>query len=366
MKHKKTGNGKIIFKVILLIILLILLAILSVVAFFTAKLDLIQYADEIDTSVYNSETVPEETSEPEATEEADTGNIDIEGLEQVETMPVIPEGEIEEDENVINILILGTDERTKQFSVNARSDAMILVSINKEANTVKLVSLERGMGVPILEGQYAGNYDILTHIFRYGGADLVVKTVREVLKVDVDHYVRFNFYAVKEIVDILGGIDMELTALEAVTLNYILAENATTSSQKSLVEGMNHLDGGMTLAFARLRSIDSDWQRIERQRKVIIAAVDALKGSGMTELNNLIDECLPMIQTNLTKLEIAELMLYAPNLLNASFDQMTIPVQGTYGGATGLNGQGMFAPDYELNSQILYDFLYSVEEDPEN
>ena len=353
---------KTILKVLLLIVLLVLLAVLSVVAYITSKLDLIQYADEVDTSVYQSATLPEATeADPEEENEL---HIDIEGLEIVETMPEVPEGEVQEEKDVFNILVLGTDERTKEFNVNARSDAMILMSVDKKANTVKLVSLERGMGVPILEGQYAGNYDILTHIFRYGGADLVVKTVREVLKVDVDHYVRFNFNAVTQIVDMLGGIDMELSAAEAKALNggRGIWRHATTDTQETLVEGMNHMDGGVTLAYARLRRIDSDWQRIGRQRKVIIAAIQALKGSTLTELNDLVDEALPMVQTNLSKLEIAELMLYAPKLLNATFDQMTIPQQGTYGGATGLNGQGMFAPDYELNSQILKEFLYGTEE----
>ena len=354
-------NRKTIWKVILLIILLILLAGLSVVAYITAKLDLIQYADEVDASAIR-DTLSIEQIEQMDEEEGGAYVVDIEGLEQVETLPVIPEGEILEQKDVLNILVLGTDERTKELNVNARSDAMILVSINKTDNTVKLVSLERGMGVPILEGQYEGHYDILTHIFRYGGADLVTRTVREVLKVDVEHYVRFNFYAVKEIVDAVGGIDMELTEKEASTLNGSgISRHATTSTQKQLVAGMNHMDGGVTLAFARLRSIDSDWRRIERQRKIIIATVDALKGSSLTELNDLVNVALPMVQTNMTKLEIAELMVYAPKFLTASFDQMTIPQHGTYGGATGLNGRGMFAPDYELNSQILHDFLYGAE-----
>lgn len=343
-------------KVLLIILAVLLLAVLAVVLFINSKLDLIEYDDEIDKSVYQS-TEPMETMDGEES----LSEIDISDLVQAETLPEIPEGEIWEEDGVFNILILGTDERTKDFSENARSDAMILASIDKVNNTVKLVSLERGMGVPILEGRYEGNYDILTHIFRYGGADLVVRTVREVLRVDVDHYVRFNFTAVKEIVDLVGGINVELTEKEAVALNTTIEKNRTTDDQKDMVAGMNHMDGGTTLSFARLRFIDSDWHRIERQRRIIIATVDSLKDSSIRELNDLVDEALPMIQTNLSKLEIAELMFYAPKLLTASFDQMTIPQQGTYGGATGMNGQGMFAPDYELNSQILHDFLYGEE-----
>ena len=145
-------NRKTIWKVILLIILLILLAGLSVVAYITAKLDLIQYADEVDASAIR-DTLSIEQIEQMDEEEGGAYVVDIEGLEQVETLPVIPEGEIHEQKDVLNILVLGTDERTKELNVNARSDAMILVSINKTDNTVKLVSLERGMGVPILEIQ---------------------------------------------------------------------------------------------------------------------------------------------------------------------------------------------------------------------
>ena len=113
---------KTILKVLLLMVLLILLAAACVVAFVTAKLDLIQYADEVDTSVYQQSVL---VDEGEATETGDDEGLYIEigGLEMVETMPEIPEGEVQEEENVINILILGTDERTKEFNVNARTAA---------------------------------------------------------------------------------------------------------------------------------------------------------------------------------------------------------------------------------------------------
>ena len=121
---------------------------------------------------------------------------------------------------------------------------------------------------------------------------------------------------------------------------------------------MNRVNGDTALRFARLRHIDSDWQRVGRQRKVILAVVDELKSSDLAELNQLADTILPLIQTNLTKLEIAELMLYAPNFLRSQFDQMTIPKQGTYGGIKIRNGAWGFGVDYEINNDLLYRFLY--------
>lgn len=336
-------------KIFTAFLLILLLLIGTVVGFIWSKLRLIQYDDGTLKEVYSESqsTGPEET---EPAEEAGPG-VDISGLEEMETFPVIPEAEIQEKDDVVNILVLGTDERTTDLSENARSDSMILVSIDKTNKTVKLVSLERGMGVYMETGMKAGEYDLLTHAFRWGGADLVCDCVETNLRVEVDHYVRVNFTTVRTVVDAIGGIDMELTEAEANVLGEFVP---------GLKAGMNHLNGDAALRFARLRSIDSDWQRVERQRKVILAAVNALKGASLKELNNLLDQTLPLIQTDMSMLDIAEMMLYAPNFLTSEFDQMTIPKQGTYGYKTGISG---FAVDYEVNSQILRDFLYGAEEE---
>lgn len=341
-------------KIILIILLILVLLVGSVVAFLWFKLDLIEFENEIDNSVYYTEPAEGETVDPtEATEEEEGQIVDISGLEMVETAPPIPESEIFDEENVLNILLIGTDEHTKEFNVNARSDAMILVSIDRVKNTVKLVSLERGVAAPILEGEHEGKYDWLTHIFRYGGADLLTRTVEHMFKIDVDHYVRVNFNSVVQVVDTIGGIEMDLTESEAWGMSYWGRE---------FNKGLQVLDGDAALRFARLRKIDSDWQRVGRQRKVILAVVDKLKGSSLLDLNNLADAVLPLIQTNLTKLEIAELVLYAPNFLSAEFDQMTMPQPGTYGGMSIMGGKGGFAIDYEVNLPILHEFLYGTEE----
>ena len=356
--ERKKKNWFARHKILTAIVLILLLLVLLVVGFVWSKLRLIQYVPD-STKPQETVAVPKETSEaetvpPEATEEEADQIIDISGLEISETEPPIPQTQVEEKEEVVNILLLGTDERAVNFSENARSDSMILMSINKDRKTVKLVSLERGMGVPVLSGPYEGQWDWLTHIFRYGGADLLVETVEHCFKVEVDHYVRVNFTSVMKAVDTIGGIEMELTAAEASALN--------RGNSWNLHGGVNHLNGEQALLFARLRSIDSDWQRVQRQRKVIIAAVEALKGSSLKELNQLLDQVLPLIQTNMTMLDIADLMLYSPNFFSSAFDQMTIPQQGTYGGMTGMEGRNLFAVDFEVNSQILKDFLYGEEE----
>lgn len=353
-KLRKNGD---MIKILLIVIGLVLLLLLSVGLFIWKKLDMITYADEV--PAYNVEAtealLDESVSDVICNSEPVSEDYLVEldpSLETVET-PEIPDTDVAVDDHVMNILMIGTDERTAQYNTNARADSMILVSINKDLHTVRLVSLERGIGVPILEGELEGQFDLLTHIFRWGGADLLIKTVEHCFKVDVNHYVRVNFAAVEKIVDAIGGIELELTSREAEGLNEWAAEH-----EKQVKSGVNRVDGNTALRFARLRWIDSDWQRVGRQRKVILAVVNELKSADLTKLNQLADTVLPLIQTNLTKLEIAELMLYSPNFLRSQFDQMTIPKQGTYGGMGIRNGGGAFAVNYEINNDLLYRFLY--------
>lgn len=339
------------WRMILAAVLLVLLAIL-VCAFVFAhrKLNLIQYDDG---QRENNVTI--------GAGEEDDIDLDLSGLESV-TPQGVPDGEIHTDSAVVNILLLGTDERSETFSDNARSDSMLLLSINREKKTAKLVSLQRGMGVPILEGIYAGQYDWLTHCFRYGGASLVMKEVRECFKVDVEHYIRVNFYAVIGIVDLLGGIDVNLTQAEADYINsgYNRYEIGRGEELQTVTAGENHLNGVTALAYARIRKIDSDWQRIKRQQTVIQACANQLKGADVNTLNRLLNQMLPMVQTNFTQWEIARLMVLAPEFLGVQFEQMTLPAAGTYGSMTGMGGRSMFAPDFSENARILRQFLYGV------
>ena len=336
----------ILLKAFLIICVVLVLVVAGVGGYIWSKLSLIDYND----GVVNY-TAP--TGDAVAVFGGDDQIVtddQMQGLQETPTEPKIPETEIQKEDEVLNILLIGTDERTKNFSTNARSDSMILVSINKSTKTVKLVSLERGMGVPVLDGPYAGQWDWLTHIFAYGGADMLMRTVEECFRVEVDRYVRVNFTTVTTVIDAIGGIDLELSPAEAHFYN------TTLFSPKKV--GMNHLNGEDALMFARLRAIDSDWQRVERQRKVIVAVTQKLKNAGLAELNDLANQVLPLIQTNFTKEEILKLMLYAPDFMKSSFHQMTLPKQGTYGFRTGMEGREYFAADFDENSKILKEFLY--------
>lgn len=337
---------------------LVLAGMLLCFSYIWSKLSLIQY-DDGSASPKEPDTYQEETAPGEDILEKE----DVTDLEKVAVEPVLPDSPIWQDSDVLNILLIGTDERSDSFSDNARSDSMILVSINKETKQVKLVSLERAIGVPVLEGQYEGQYDWLTHIFRYGGAELLLKTVQTCFLVDVEYYVRVNFSTVIHAIDALGGIDIELTQAEADFLNDPDASYMWLGREKqSVTAGMNHLNGTAALTYARIRKIDSDWQRVERQRKVIVAVIDDLKASGFMGVDALADQMLPLVQTNFTQLELAGLLLYAPTFADVTVEQLTIPQAGTYGIMNGMGGRTLYAVNFEESAEALHDFLYGTPE----
>lgn len=333
-------------KIVIAVVLVILLLLASGVVFYLSKLNLLQFSDgkfkwngSIDET--DSETLEEESRMDEA----------IADLEEKDSIDAT--GDIYKDKNYLNILLIGTDERTENFSNNARGDSCMIMSIGKKDGSLKLTSLERGMGVPILDGKYKGKYDWLTHTFRYGGADLMMREVRECFKVDVERYIRVNFATFKKGIDSVGGVDITLTAAEADFLNF-----ATVRSCYAV--GENHLDSKAALAYARCRKIDSDWHRIERQRNVIQAVVTKTKDLSITELNDLLNNVLPLVQTNLTKLEITELLLLAPKYRGVTIQQTTIPIKGSYGGMRGLGGRSLFSVDFDTNAKALREFIYGV------
>ncbi len=234
---------------------------------------------------------------------------------------------------------------------------MILVSLDIKDHVIRLVSIERGTGVPILLDGYENQYDWITHTFRYGGAKLTMKTVEDCFNVQVDHYVRVNFNFV-QIVNAVGGVDIDITEQEAKALNWEVPSNSMLIVNH-VDPGPNHFDGYTALQYARLRKIDNDWKRVERQRTVIQAVLNQIQDASVVELDNLLNTVLPLIQTNFTKNEIAALLVQLPGFLGCDVQQLSMPLQGTYGIRTGMNDRLMYDPDWAVNIKALQDFLYN-------
>ena len=232
----------------------VVLLVVFVMAFVGSKLDKLNYDDgtiELETSVDEIRQQLMEESGVDAEIFGSMGDIEMSDLEIID------------DEGILNILLLGTDERDLEFSDFARSDAILLLSLDFNKHTIKLVSIERGLTVPVLlEGVPNGTVDLINHCFNYGGADLMMKEVEECLRVKVDRYVRVNLNVFIKVIEVLGGVEVELTEEEANYFNELILDTNGESTKlyygdnentfkANLHPGKNLLDGQMALAYAQ-------------------------------------------------------------------------------------------------------------------
>lgn len=246
------------------------------------------------------------------------------GTEQENLDISAPEGKLTSEKGIVNVLLLGTDRRLEGTSDPGRADAVIICSLNKGTGEVKLISFERGVYFPVEDDDpTTPRYDILTHLYHWGGASMMEKTLEKFFLVDIDGYAQVDYEAFMAIVDAMGGVDINLTAEEASALNgYLVLSMYVDNPVK---EGVNHLNGHDALAYCRLRSTDDNWGRQQRARNTIIAMADRAKTLNILELNSLADDILPYVHTDLTKTQIASLLLSAPKFLKMDISQMQVP-----------------------------------------
>ena len=262
------------------------------------------------------------------------------------------------EDGVINVLLIGNDSRLA--GDDGRSDAMILVSISDKTKTITMTSLLRDMYVEI--PGHDGNR--LNAAYSYGGPELLMETIELNFDIPVHRYALVNFQAFANLVDAVGGIDLELTNDEVKWVNAYLMEynqlegkDLATDFLDPSLSGMIHLNGPQALAFTRNRYIGTDFGRTERQRKVLTAVIGKLPGTVLTNGGELSEGLFPNLTTNLKQGECFNLSLNAWKILGYDIEQQCIPVEGTYSNAD-IRGMAVLQVDFETNKQFLKTTLY--------
>lgn len=236
-----------------------------------------------------SGTTEPPVTEPDDTEPADTTHppVKVPGIYKVD----------KKDPDIENILILGTDSRNVQKE-RGRSDSIIVASFNKRTKQVKLVSFLRDTYIPI-EGH---GWNRINAAYAVGGVALCVNTINDLFGLDIQKFVIVNFSGASTFVDACGGVDMSLTQKE---INYLL--NLKDEFPQNS-DGTYHLDGKVALDYMRMRKIDSDFGRTERQRKTMMAIYSqAMARKDVTQMYNLVREGFNLVKTNLKLSEMLDL-----------------------------------------------------------
>ena len=279
--------------------------------------------------------------------------MNYEEIESVASSPMKEEG-------VTNILLIGNDSR--ENGEDGRSDAMILLSISNKTKKIYMTSLLRDMYVEI-----PGHKDNrLNAAYSYGGAELLMETIEKNFDIHISRYVLVNFEAFANLVDAVGGVDLELTGKEVeyvngylVEYNILLGRPEGTDYFDDLSGGMVHLNGPQALAYCRNRYIGTDFGRTERQRKVLTEVIHKLPKGVLTNPKGLIDGLMPNLTTNLTQAECYRLSLMAPKILTYDIIQNSIPMEGTYKDATHRK-MSVLEVDFEANKKFLQENLYGT------
>lgn len=254
-----------------------------------------------------------------------------------------------------NVLLLGCDSYTKNDY--QRTDSMIIVSINAAKGQVKLTSLMRDTWIPVPGSK---NHRKLTELCAVGGPELTIRAINESFGMNISDYALISMEGMAEIIDLIGGLDLDVTEEERKALNKGLFDLSPLSGMEQLEqsgEGV-HLNGNQATAFARIRKIDSDYVRTERQRTVLLAIADKIKNDASAgTLLTIVTTLMGYVDTNLSLTEIMTIASVGMKLDLSTVEQYRVPVDGTFDSGT-FNGVWCIKPNFEKNTNLLHSFIY--------
>lgn len=356
MKKSKKGRRRTAIKLLGILMIAVSAVLLTVYGMIHSLLGKIDYQN-IDSSMDMQKIQDEAYEELEWMEEGSEEDIYTDIGEQEIAGPE----EILFSENVFNILLIGSDGRQKGGS--GRSDTNILVSVNSSTKEITMTSLMRDSYVAI-PGH--GNNRI-NAAYAYGGAKLLLKTIETNFGVQAEKFAAVDFYAFIDIIDVIGGVDIEISDAEAEMMNqYIWEVNRLEERSEELDQldggGTLHLNGTQALAYVRLRKVgNADFERTQRQRTVLTKIFEKVKKMNLLELNELLRTLLPEIKTNMSEKEILNFLMKAPEYLRYDLKTLRIPADGTYESLR-IRGMAVLEVDLDKNREILAQEIYGMKD----
>ena len=246
---------------------------------------------------------------------------------------------------IVNILLIGQDRREGEET--ARSDSMILCTYHRKTGDLTMTSFLRDLYVPI-PGHHSNR---INAAYSEGGASLLDETLKQNFGLHIDGNIEVDFSQFSEIIDLLGGVSIELREDEAEEIN--------RETGGSLIAGMQTLNGAEALTYSRIRKLDldGDFSRTNRQRKVIDAMLNRYRDIKWRDLLPLMEQLLPMISTDLNYGQLVLLaMEILPKLPDAEISSQRIPADGTFTDEK-IDGMAVLSADLSANRTLLRDTL---------
>lgn len=241
--------------------------------------------------------------------------------------------EIPEVAGITNILLLGVDNRDKTVaSAQERSDSIMILTIDEKNKKFKLTSLQRDMMV-----YFPGSENIhkINAANAEGGPLLAMRVINDTFRLNIEKYVVVNMLGMEKIIDLVGGVTVDVSDSELKALNEELTMinqtfKNTTPAEYLAKSGVQLLGGRQAVTYARIRKNDSDYQRMGRQREVLQAMFTAFSKADLSSKTKALNEGLPYITTNISDTEIVKMGADILPMMNSTIDQMQIPIDGDF------------------------------------
>lgn len=247
-----------------------------------------------------------------------------------------------EDPNYYNVLLIGCD---KSDGTSQRSDSMMLVTVDKVHQKIKFTSFMRDLWVSIPDYGDAR----LNAAYSYGGADLLMETLYQNFGVPINDYVMVDFEMFQKLIDGLGGVNVDITEDEADYIN--------ETSHAKVHSGENILNGDYALIYCRIRYLDSDFNRTQRQRKVMNSILKKTVSQNPVKTLSVMSDILPYITTDISPTKMTLKAFSAVTFLKYGNDQFRIPTDDGYTNEM-IEGQDVLVPDLDENKAALNKFIY--------
>ncbi len=222
--------------------------------------------------------------------------------------PNIPVAKREQmEKGFLTVAVFGVDSRDSSLGKGNQSDVIMIANLNRETGEIKLVSVYRDTYLNISD---KNTYNKINAAYASGGPEAAVKAINKNLDLNITHYATFNWKAVATVINILGGVEIDISPSEFYYINAFITETVKGTGIGSVqlkAPGVHNLDGVQAVAYGRLRLMDSDYARTERQRIILTKAFEKLKQSDLATLNSVVGHVMEMSATNIKWEELLSL-----------------------------------------------------------
>ena len=252
-----------------------------------------------------------------------------------------------ESEKAMNVLLMGIDDRSTGFG--GRTDSIIIETIDFASDSIRLTSILRDTYVDIPDHGYAK----INAAYAYGGPSLLIRTLKYNLNIDIDHYAVIDFNGFQHVIDELGGVSIDVQDYEIHEINLCMAD---TPQYHLTSSGVQRLNGIQALAYSRVRHAgNSDFERVERQRRVLSQVTLKIREAGIREGSGLISTMFPYIKSDAS---ISDLLAYGyrfNKMDKLDTFMLTLPASGDYQSGF-LDGQSVILPNLQDTAEKFHQF----------